>query len=68
MLTVEKHSEIIAYLDEMIIDNYNDDLQLNNRVQSIRQYIRGNEVLETKTQIHLRKENEILTSRGRYCT
>ena len=48
----------------MIIDNYNDDLQLNSPVQAIQIFIRGNEALEAKTQIHLRKENEILTSRG----
>lgn len=64
LLTVEKYSEIIDYLDEMIIDNYNNDLQLNSPVQAIQIFIRGNEALEAKTQIHLRKENEILTSRG----
>ena len=64
LLTVEKFKEIIDYLDELIIDNYNQDLQLNSSVKKIYEYCKNHEELMTKVTICMRKQDEILTSRG----
>ena len=64
LLTIEKFKAIIEHLDEMIIDNYNDNLEFNPNVSTIKAYIESNSELNEKVKIHLRKENEVLFSRG----
>lgn len=64
LLTVEKFKEIIEYLDELIIDNYNQELQLNVSVKKIYEYCKNHEELMRKVTISMRKQDEILTSRG----
>lgn len=64
LLTLEKFLEIIPNLDELIIDNYNDDLILNKRTEEIKKYCECHEELISKVTIVLRKQHEILTSRG----
>lgn len=51
-------------MDEIIIDNYNDDLEFNPNVKVIKEYIDNIPKLNKKVKIYLRKENEVLFSRG----
>lgn len=64
LLTMDKFLEIIEYLDELIIDNYNQELKLIPNNQKIKQYCEEHKELIGKVTIVLRKPNEILTSRG----
>lgn len=65
LLTIEKVNKLMKYLDKLIIDNYNDDLVLNNPVKKIHQYIIDeNKDYKSKIKIYIRKQNEVLTNRG----
>lgn len=64
LVTLNKFKEIIPYLDKMIIDNYNDQLKLHKNVQSIHRFCRNDKILNEKVEIHIRKENEVLYTRG----
>jgi len=63
LLTLEKYKEIIPYLDYLHIDNYSDNFELIKPVKQIYEYSRRNQESE-KAVIYLRKQNEVLTSRG----
>ncbi|WP_242832962.1 radical SAM/SPASM domain-containing protein [Butyrivibrio sp. LC3010] len=64
LLTVEKYKSLMKYLDELIIDNYNQQLEIIPSVKKILEYCKGNSDLEYRTTIVLRKTEEIMTSRG----
>lgn len=64
LLTLEKFIEIIEYLDELIIDNYNQELNLLPNLKVIKEYCEDNPILKEKVTIVMRKPHEILTSRG----
>ncbi|MCR4933655.1 MAG: radical SAM protein [Lachnospiraceae bacterium] len=64
LLTVDKFVEIMKYLDELIIDNYNQNLELNDNPQKIADFCEEHPEYKERATIVLRKENEILTSRG----
>lgn len=64
LVTLDKFKEIIPYLDKMIIDNYNDELKLHENAQNIYNFCRNNRELNEKVEIHIRKVNEILYTRG----
>lgn len=64
LLTIDKFLEIIPYLDELIIDNYNDELSLIAPCRKIAEYCEEHTELKKKVTIVLRKINEVLTSRG----
>ena len=64
LLTMDKFLSIIDYLDEMIIDNYNQDLKLIKNSEQIYEYCLAHKELKPKVSIVLRKPTEILTSRG----
>lgn len=66
LLTLDKFKELVQYLDELIIDNYNQELNLIRPCQEIKTYIESHPELELnkKVTIVLRKPQEILTSRG----
>ena len=66
LLNLDIFLEIINYLDEIIIDNYNQQLQLIPSVKIIKEYVDscGDDAIRKKVKILLRKPNEILTSRG----
>lgn len=63
LLTIENFQELTKYLDTLIIDNYNDDLALNERIEKIHDYHSQNPT-KAEVFIYLRKENEILTNRS----
>ena len=64
LLTVDKFVQLMQYLDELIIDNYNQKLELNKNPKVIAEYCENHPEYKSRTTIVLRKENEILTSRG----
>lgn len=64
LLTKEIFLELIKYLDELIIDNYNQNLDLIPASKMIKAYAEDNPEIKQKVTIVLRKPNEILTSRG----
>ncbi len=64
MLTLEKYLEIIDSLDELIIDNYNQELEIIQPVTEIMEYCLSHPALIDKTDIVLRKTEEILSTRG----
>lgn len=64
LLTLDKFLEIIPYLDRIVIDNYNDELYLNPNVKAISDYIEDKPELKDKVVIYMRKQNDVLTSRG----
>lgn len=64
LLTLDKFIEIIKYLDELIIDNYHQELRLHKNSQIIADYCEEHPELKEKVTIVLRKPHEILTSRG----
>lgn len=59
-----KFKKIMPYLDEMVIDNYNDDLELNDYNKEIYEYIQKHPELDKKVIICLRKQNEVLRTRA----
>ena len=64
LLTVEKFVEIMKYLDELIIDNYQQELRLIKPCEQIAAYCEEHPELKKKVTIVLRKPHEILTTRG----
>lgn len=64
MLTVEKFIELIKYLDELVIDNYSQKLEMIPQVRKIFEYCESHSEAREKVAIVLRKQNEILTTRG----
>lgn len=67
LLTMEKFKKLTQYLDTLIIDNYNNDLELIEPVKNVYAYYEKNkDKHKTKGQvfIYLRKQHEILTNRG----
>lgn len=64
LLTLEKFIELMQYLDELIIDNYQQELQLIKPCRVIKEYVEAHPELRGRVTISIRKPNEILTSRG----
>lgn len=64
LVTLDKFQEIIPYLDKMIIDNYNDEMKLHENAQAIHTFCRNDRKLNEKVEIHVRKVNEVLYTRG----
>lgn len=64
LIDVEKTVELAKYLDEIVIDNYNDDLVLNENIKPIQELCEKDERLNKIVQIHLRKQHEVLYTRG----
>lgn len=64
LLTLDKFKKLIPFLDELIIDNYNQELNLIPNCKVIKEYCGEHPELLEKVTIVLRKPNEVLTSRG----
>lgn len=64
LLTLDKFIALTEVLDELIIDNYQQELKLIRTCQEIVEYCEEHPELKKKVTIVLRKPNEILTSRG----
>lgn len=64
LLTKDIFLELVNYLDELIIDNYNQELNLNPSSEMIVEYAKTHPEIAEKVTIVLRKPQEILTTRG----
>ncbi len=64
LLTIDKFLEIMKYLDQLIIDNYNQELKLIPNCREIKEYCETHRELIKRVTIVLRKPQEILTTRG----
>lgn len=64
LLTLEKFKDIMQYLDRMVIDNYNDKLQLSAPVKKIHDFAKHNPNYNDRVRIRLRKLHDVLTTRG----
>ena len=66
LLTVEKFCKIIDYLDELIIDNYSNDLNLLPNIKEIKEYIeeKNDKTIRKKVKILVRKQDQVLSTRG----
>ncbi|MBQ6995891.1 MAG: radical SAM protein [Lachnospiraceae bacterium] len=64
LLTLDKFIDIIPYLDELVIDNYQQELKLIKPCVEIVRYCEEHSELKKKVTIVLRKPHEILSSRG----
>jgi hypothetical protein len=64
LLTLDKFVEIIPHLDRLIIDNYNQNLELIPNSKKIVDYCEGHEELKNKVTVVLRKIDEVLNTRG----
>ena len=64
LLTLDKFIELMEYLDELIIDNYNQELKLIPNARKIKEYCEQHPKLIERVTIVLRKPQEILATRG----
>lgn len=64
LLTIDIFKELIEYLDELVIDNYNQQLKIIKNVEKIVEYCEQHPDLKRKVTVVLRKPVEILTTRG----
>lgn len=64
LLSLDKFVELADILDELIIDNYQQELKLIKPCVEIQEYCKTHAELAKKVTIVLRKPQEILTSRG----
>lgn len=64
LLTLDKFIALAEVLDELVIDNYQQDLKLIRPCEEIREYCEKHPALKKKVTIVLRKPYEILTTRG----
>lgn len=64
LLTLDRFVELMKYLDELVIDNYRQDLELIKPCRAIVEYCEEHPELKHKVTIVLRKPHEVLSSRG----
>ncbi|WP_186423843.1 radical SAM protein [Lacrimispora celerecrescens] len=64
LLKLEWFVEIMNYLDELVIDNYQQELKLIKPCEEIVRYCEKHPELKKRVTIVLRKPHEILSSRG----
>lgn len=63
LLTTGILEKVMPYLDELIIDNYDDELNINSNLEPVMEWCGKNE-FGKKVHLAMRLQNEILTSRG----
>lgn len=68
LLTIEKVESIIKDIDQLFIDNYNDNLELNPAVKLLADYMERNKDNKELKKIHIdmRFQTEVLSTRGGY--
>lgn len=64
LLTVEKFTEIMQYLDKMVVDNYSDGEKINDNLVAIKELAEKKDAYKSRVVFSVRKEDEVLTSRG----
>lgn len=64
LLTIEKLTVLMKYCDKIVIDNYSDEGDIHENLIEIKEFLSRNNKYSKKVCLELRKENEVLTSRG----
>lgn len=64
LLTLKKYNKIMRYLDYMVIDNYDDTGKVQSALSEIITLCEQNELLDQKTLISIRRQTEVLYTRG----
>ena len=64
LMTLELFGELVKYADEIVIDNYKEDLTLIKPVEEVAEFCEKHPELKKKVTIALRNPHEILSSRG----
>ena len=64
LMTLDLFKELAKYADEIVIDNYMEDLSLLDPVRKVSEYCECHPELKNKVTIALRNPHEILSSRG----
>lgn len=64
LLNEKSLSELLKYLDYIYIDNYNENRELLSSLKPIYKYLIKNYINPDKISIHLRNQNEILSTRA----
>lgn len=65
LLTFDKFMDIMPYLDELIIDNYNDNKEINTpELKKIYDYLQEHQKIKERVNFIFRLQNEVLFSRG----
>ena len=64
LLTLEKFLDIMPSLNQMVIDNYSDDLKLFDNVKEIHEHTLKDRTYYEKVEIHIRKQTEVLSTRA----
>ncbi len=64
LLDVEKYARIIKNLDSLVIDNYCTDYTMKPNIAEIAKYAESRHEEWKKTNIQIRYENQIMTTRG----
>ena len=63
-LNIDRFKKIIINLDELIIDNYNDDLTWHNNIQEIMEHLTQDKTHVNKVKFRMRFENDVLDTRA----
>ena len=64
LLNMDKFLDIINFLDRLVIDNYNDNIEVNPNLKEIYDYLEKHRELQSKVLFSFRLQNEVLGSRG----
>lgn len=64
LLDEKKIMDIVPYISGMVIDNYSDTGELSPKLKRLKTFCEQRPELRKKIEFALRKQNEILTSRG----
>jgi len=63
-LNVERFKKIIDNVDELVIDNYNDNLEWHANIQTIMNHMSDKQIYKDKVKFRMRLENDILDTRA----
>jgi radical SAM protein with 4Fe4S-binding SPASM domain len=64
LLSVTRFDEIMKYVDELFIDNYNDNRQINKPVQQILDHIKFNQAVSDKITVIVTRKDALRTTRA----
>lgn len=62
LLTEERYIQLVEYLDYLVIDNYNDEIALNDNIRELKE--KNIDEKNCCVRVDVRKKNQILANRG----
>jgi len=64
LLTIELFENLMKYLDVLVIDNYDNQMKLQEPVKAIAELCLTNPTYGENVEIHMRRKDEVLSTRG----